>query len=102
MGPQIFEKRALFKACKGGAEAQLALLAILEVYCVKERRAGLTEFADVLKVLWERSIVDEEQIEAWMQNERSVQEFSPRLFLPGRRGNYSKGVPLIHGVVAGG
>ncbi|CAE8632301.1 unnamed protein product, partial [Polarella glacialis] len=80
--PQIEEHRKLFVAAIGqeGPEAQAALLVILELYCVKERRGCLDEFGKVLKVLWERDIVAEELIEAWWLNERALQEFSPKFF----------------------
>jgi len=80
LAPQILEKKALFKACRGEADAQAALLVMLELFCVKERRAGLEEFGDVLKVLWERDIVDQEVIEAWIENERALQEVHPGHF----------------------
>eukprot|EP00440_Ansanella_granifera_P066830 gb/GFBE01072478.1/.p1 GENE.gb/GFBE01072478.1/~~gb/GFBE01072478.1/.p1 ORF type:complete len:184 (+),score=58.80 gb/GFBE01072478.1/:1-552(+) len=82
LAPQIEKQRVLFKTAVGqeGAEAQAALLVMLELYCYKERREGIAEFGDVLKVLWNRDIVGEEQIEAWWGNERAVQEFSPKHF----------------------
>uniref|UniRef100_A0A7S0AH68 W2 domain-containing protein n=1 Tax=Pyrodinium bahamense TaxID=73915 RepID=A0A7S0AH68_9DINO len=80
LAPQILEKRALFKACKGGDEAQSALLVMLELFCIKERRAGLAEFGAVLKVLWERDIVEQGVIEAWIDNERALQEVHPGHF----------------------
>eukprot|EP00747_Dinoflagellata_sp_TGD_P183953 gnl/TRDRNA2_/TRDRNA2_39205_c0_seq1.p1 gnl/TRDRNA2_/TRDRNA2_39205_c0~~gnl/TRDRNA2_/TRDRNA2_39205_c0_seq1.p1 ORF type:complete len:121 (+),score=38.45 gnl/TRDRNA2_/TRDRNA2_39205_c0_seq1:345-707(+) len=83
LAPQLEDKKTLFKAAVGGegeGDAQAALLVMLELWCVKERRAGLEEFGPALKVLWERDIVGEEQIEAWHQNERALQEFMPSYF----------------------
>eukprot|EP00933_Yihiella_yeosuensis_P052907 TRINITY_DN51043_c0_g1_i1.p1 TRINITY_DN51043_c0_g1~~TRINITY_DN51043_c0_g1_i1.p1 ORF type:complete len:180 (-),score=45.17 TRINITY_DN51043_c0_g1_i1:147-686(-) len=82
LGPQIEAQKALFKTAVGqeGEEAQAALLVMLELFCVKERRAQLEEFGSVLKVLWNRDIVAEELIESWWQNERALQEFSPKHF----------------------
>eukprot|EP00411_Alexandrium_monilatum_P020852 CAMPEP_0175208922 /NCGR_PEP_ID=MMETSP0093-20121207/13867_1 /TAXON_ID=311494 /ORGANISM="Alexandrium monilatum, Strain CCMP3105" /LENGTH=183 /DNA_ID=CAMNT_0016502111 /DNA_START=51 /DNA_END=602 /DNA_ORIENTATION=- len=80
LGPQILEKKALFQACKGAEDAQAALLVMLELFCVKERRAGLEEFGSVLKVLWEWDIVEQEVVEAWLENERALQEVHPKHF----------------------
>eukprot|EP00931_Biecheleriopsis_adriatica_P009918 TRINITY_DN111012_c0_g1_i1.p1 TRINITY_DN111012_c0_g1~~TRINITY_DN111012_c0_g1_i1.p1 ORF type:complete len:182 (+),score=62.57 TRINITY_DN111012_c0_g1_i1:44-589(+) len=82
LGPQIEEKKALFQVAVGeeGPEAQAALLVMLELFCCKERRSGLDEFGDTLKVLWNRDIVAEELIESWWNNERALQEFSPKHF----------------------
>lgn len=82
LGPQIELHKVLFKVSVGqeGEDAQAALLVMLELYCCKERREGLEEFSDVLKVLWNRDIVAEEVIESWWNNELALQEFSPKHF----------------------
>jgi len=82
LAPQIEANKVLFKIAVGdeGPDAQAALLVMLELYCCKERRQELNEFSAVLKVLWNRDIVAEEQIENWCNNERALQEFSPRHF----------------------
>merc|ERR1740123_1073794 len=80
--PQIEKNTVLFKVAVGdeGPDAQAALLVMLELYCCNERRQELGEFSAVLKVLWNSDIVAEEQIETWWNNERALQEFSPKHF----------------------
>merc|ERR1712050_717205 len=80
LGPQVQEKRALFKACfaNKGQEEQRALLVMLELYCVKEHRSALEEFSATLKVLWERDIVAQEVIDAWHLNENALRELCPK------------------------
>eukprot|EP00928_Gymnodinium_smaydae_P062556 TRINITY_DN46394_c0_g1_i1.p1 TRINITY_DN46394_c0_g1~~TRINITY_DN46394_c0_g1_i1.p1 ORF type:complete len:186 (-),score=68.50 TRINITY_DN46394_c0_g1_i1:206-763(-) len=81
LAPQLTEQRALFKAVfHGDEDFQAALLVILELFSFKERRASLDEFDAVLRVLWERDIVTQEVIEAWIENERALCEFWPKYF----------------------
>mmetsp|Transcript_56736 Transcript_56736/g.157098 ORF Transcript_56736/g.157098 Transcript_56736/m.157098 type:complete len:166 (+) Transcript_56736:2-499(+) len=83
LAPQLDkkEKRDVFKAFfKDEADAQAALLVVLEMYCGKDNEKALQEFGPVLRVLWERDIVAEEKIYAWHENEFALREFCPKHF----------------------
>jgi len=80
LGPQLEKHKALFKTATQGTDDQAALLVMLELFCVKESQGALKKFNEVLKVLWERDIVEQEVIEAWVENERAVAEFHPGFF----------------------
>mmetsp|Transcript_98752 Transcript_98752/g.283737 ORF Transcript_98752/g.283737 Transcript_98752/m.283737 type:complete len:182 (+) Transcript_98752:76-621(+) len=80
LAPQLEEKRKFFKEWVQDGEDGGALLLMLELFCMKECRPALEAFSPVLKVLWERDIVAEEQILAWHENERSLMEFWPKFF----------------------
>merc|ERR1712216_667481 len=79
IAPQLEEKRTLFKAVVAcDEEMGAALLVMLELFYFKERPDHLDEFGSTLKVLWERDIVAEEQIESWVNNERALREVIPK------------------------
>lgn len=62
----------------GGAGAGEALCAALESFVFHgideeaKREAAVEDYSDVLRALWEWSIVPEEDIKAWLDNERSA------------------------------
>lgn len=80
LAPQVEERLPLFKAffTAEDLEQQAALLVMFELYCRKERQAGLKEAGDLLKVLWENDIVAEEVLEAWHANEQALRELVPK------------------------
>lgn len=77
---QLEANRVLFKAATQGCDDQAALLVMLELFCVKEKRDALECFGPILKALWERDIVEQGVIEAWVENEKALAEFHPVFF----------------------
>mmetsp|Transcript_41692 Transcript_41692/g.89512 ORF Transcript_41692/g.89512 Transcript_41692/m.89512 type:complete len:201 (-) Transcript_41692:74-676(-) len=80
LAPQIAEKKEVFQKCLPESDDQAAMLLMLELYVIKEFRAAMEEYGDILKVLWENDIVAEDAIVAWHENENALQHFWPAFF----------------------